>query len=435
MDKDTLEALENALKASPDNVLLRKQVGKALFKNAEYERAKDHFNIILQTEADDEIKLYLAQCYSYLKNYSPALIICEELLKNILSEKLVEVYLQILINDGQLQEAIDQYQFFQIRLPGWKNEEIEAQLKLPAQSQAPGRDAQEADTYNPFLEKPDIDFSKVGGMEEVKDEIRMKIIQPLKNPELFKAYGKKAGGGILMYGPPGCGKTYLSRATAGEIDSRFLSVGIEEVMDMWLGSSEKNLHQKFELARKNTPCVVFFDEIDALGSKRNDLKQSAGRNIINQFLKELDGVNANNDGVLILGATNSPWHMDSAFLRPGRFDRIIFVPPPDKDARAKIIELLLEGKPTQKIDHAKIAAKSEGFSGADLKLLVDMAVEEKLRRSMKSGKVEAIETNDLLAQCKKVRPSTKDWFNTAKNYALYANVSGIYDDIISYLKL
>lgn len=434
MDKETLEALESALSTSPENILLRKQVGKALFKNGEYERAKNHFNIILQTEHDDEIKLYLARSYSYLKHFSPALIICEELLKRSESTEIAAVYIQILINDAQLQEAIDQYKRYQIKAPGWKSEELEAQLKLPTHAhQSTALDGE--DTYNPFLEKPNTDFSKVGGMDDVKDEIRMKIIQPLKNPELFQAYGKKAGGGILMYGPPGCGKTYLSRATAGEIDSRFLSVGIEEIMDMWLGSSEKNLHQKFELARKHTPCVIFFDEIDALGSKRNDLKQSAGRNIINQFLKELDGVNANNDGVLVLGATNSPWHMDSAFLRPGRFDRIIFVPPPDTDARAKILELHLEDKPTQKIDYTKIATKTEGFSGADLKLLVDMAVEEKLRRSMKSGKVEVIETSDLLAQCKKVRPSTKEWFNTAKNYALYANVSGLYDDIISYLKL
>ncbi|WKN32464.1 ATP-binding protein [Porifericola rhodea] len=435
MDKETLEALENALLATPDNVLLRKQVGKGLFKNAEYERAKEHFNIILQKEADHEIKFLLARTYSYLKQYGPALVICEELLKISEEIEVIEFYLQILINDGQLQEAIEQYQFYQAKWGEWKNEAIEAQLKLPSAAVSGSVPGDKEDSYNPFLEKPDTDFSKVGGMEEVKDEIRMKIIQPLQNPELFKAYGKKAGGGILMYGPPGCGKTYLSRATAGEIDSQFMAVGIEEIMDMWLGSSEKNLHEKFEIARKHQPCVLFFDEIDALGSKRNDLKQSAGRNIINQFLKELDGVQSNNEGLLILGATNSPWHMDSAFLRPGRFDRVIFVPPPDQEARKIIMELLMESKPVAKVDYSKIAEKTEGFSGADLKLLVDLSVEDKLKQSMKSGKVEAISTSDLKAQIKRVRPSTKEWFNTAKNYALYSNVSGIYDDIISYLKL
>jgi len=149
----------------------------------------------------------------------------------------------------------------------------------------------------------------------------------------------------------------------------------------------------------------------------------------------MDGINSNNEGVLILGATNSPWHMDSAFLRPGRFDRIIFVPPPDEPAREKIIALLMTEKPANNIDCKKIAAKTEGFSGADLKLLVDLVVEEKLRVSMKTGKIENITTKDLLNACKQVRPSTKEWFNTARNYALYSNTSGIYDDILAYLKL
>lgn len=430
MDKLTLAALEQALEASPENHMLRKQVAKALYEQGEYEKAKNHFNILLQTEAEEETKCFLAKCFLQLKNYSAGIIICEEMLDADPAPEVISLYIQLLIKDGQTEEAVHQYQYYQQKLPHWKDEALEMQLKIPTQSAA---DTDEA--YNPFLEKPDLDFSKVGGMDNVKEEISIKIIQPLQNPDLFKAFGKKAGGGILMYGPPGCGKTFLSRATAGEISAKFLSIGIEEIMDMWLGNSEKNLHEKFEIARKNAPCVLFFDEIDALGSKRNDLKQSAGRNIINQLLKEMDGINSDNEGVLILGATNSPWHMDSAFLRPGRFDRIIFVPPPDEPAREKILSLLMTGKPANAIDHKKIASKTEGFSGADLKHLVDLVVEEKLRASMKIGNIENIETKDMLNACKQVRPSTKEWFNTARNYALYANVSGIYDDILSYLKL
>ncbi|MDN5214623.1 AAA family ATPase [Fulvivirgaceae bacterium BMA12] len=429
MDRVTLEALEQALLASPENTLLRKQVAQGFFGLGDYDKAKEHLNLILQEDPNKESKILLARCYLNLGNHSPGLIICEELLNENVDKEILPVYLQLLINDGQLEEAISQYQSYQLKFPDWNDESIESQLKI-----SPLAPAQEP-AYNPFLEKPDINFDHVGGMENVKDEIRIKIIQPLTNPDLFKAYGKKAGGGILMYGPPGCGKTYLSRATAGEIDSKFLSIGIEEIMDMWLGGSEKNLHEKFEIARKNSPCVLFFDEIDALGSKRNDLKQSAGRNVINQFLKELDGVNSQNEGLLVLGATNSPWHMDSAFLRPGRFDRIIFVPPPDQEAREKILKLQLADKPVNEIDYQKLAAKTNEFSGADIKMLVDLTVEDKLRISMKSGKVEPIRTKDLLSFCKKVRPSTKEWFNTARNYALYSNVSGIYDDIKDYLKL
>ena len=293
----------------------------------------------------------------------------------------------------------------------------------------------ELDEENEFMEKPDISFVDVGGMEKIKEEIRLKIIHPLSNQELYAAYGKKIGGGILLYGPPGCGKTYIAKATAGEINSKFMAVGLDDILDMYLGNSEKNLGYKFNLAREHSPCVLFFDEIDALGSKRNDLRQSAGKNTINQFLNELDGITSDNDGLLILGATNSPWHMDGAFLRPGRFDRIIFVPPPDFEAREKIIEIQLQGKPIEKIDYGKVAKNTEEFSGADIKLLVDLVIEDKLKSSMKTGNIEKIKTKDLIAAAKRVKPSTKLWFNSARNYALYSNSSGLYDDVAAYLKL
>ncbi len=431
MDKTTLEALEAALQSSPDNAALRTQIAKGWYSYGDYEKAKAHFNALVQTTNDIGAKKDLARCYFQLKNYSPSIVICEEILEGEKDPEMMSLHVESLIKSGQTQQAVEQYQEFHEQY-GWFDEGLEKQLKISTQVTDLLSDEGEDDM---FLEKPELDFSGVGGMENVKEEIRMKIIQPLENPELFKAFGKAAGGGILLYGPPGCGKTFISKATAGEISSRFLSVGLEEVLDMWIGNSEKNLHEKFEIARRNTPCVLFFDEIDAVGSKRSDLRQSGGRNLINQFLKELDGVDSQNDGVLILGATNSPWHMDSAFLRPGRFDRIIFVPPPDEKSREAIIALQIKDKPTVDIDCPKIASKTKGFSGADIKLLIDLAAEGSLRASMKSGNIVPITTKDLLKQVKNVRPSTKDWFNTARNYALYSNSSGLYDDILQYLDL
>ena len=435
MDRETLQAFEEALKAAPDNVIIRKQAAKGYFSIGDFEKAKEHLNILLPQSGEFELKLLLAKCYDALKDYSTGIIICEDLLDDSDDHELLSLYIHLLIKDGQQSQAVQRYQYLQEKHSDWEDEELEDILKMK-QYASDGDDHDEEDEEELlFMEKPDIDFSSVGGMDDIKEEIRIKIIHPLHNADLFKAYGKKTGGGILLYGPPGCGKTYLAKATAGEISSKFISVGLEEVLDMWIGNTEKNLHYKFEIARKHNPCVLFFDEIDALGSKRNDLKQSASRNMINQFLRELDGIDTDNEGVLILGATNSPWHMDSAFLRPGRFDRIIFVPPPDEKAREKILKLHLDGKPIDSIDYAKVAAKTNEFSGADIQLLIDMAIEEKLRQSMKTGKIEAISTKDLLKAAKKVRPSTKEWFNTAKNYALYSNSSGMYDDIVNYLKL
>src|SRR6185437_2439539 len=235
------------------------------------------------------------------------------------------------------------------------------------------------------VERPKIGFADVGGMEKVKEEIRLKIIHPLAHPELYKAYGKLIGGGILMYGPPGCGKTHLARATAGEIKAGFISVGINDVLDMWIGNSERNLHQLFEQARRNRPCVLFFDEVDALAASRADMRTSGGRHLINQFLAEMDGVQSSNEGVLILAATNAPWHVDSAFRRPGRFDRIVFVPPPDEEARAEILRIHTRDRPVEAIDYRDLARRTDGFSGADLRAVVERAVEERLREALHKG--------------------------------------------------
>jgi SpoVK/Ycf46/Vps4 family AAA+-type ATPase len=181
--------------------------------------------------------------------------------------------------------------------------------------------------------------------------------------------------------------------------------------------------------------VLFFDEVDALAASRSDMRASAGRHLINQFLNEMDGVYANNEGLLILAATNAPWHVDSAFRRPGRFDSILFVPPPDVPARAAILSIRLKGKPVGTINIDEIVAMTDGFSGADLKGVVDLAIEGKLREALKTGRAAPLENEDLKAAVVKAKPSTVEWFAAARNYALYANQSGTYDDVLKHLKM
>jgi SpoVK/Ycf46/Vps4 family AAA+-type ATPase len=350
---------------------------------------------------------------------------------------------RLLLRDGEVEQAVRQYRQAVAEEPELADVGLEAHLGIDADdldSEVIDGRLRAADGLAPTetpleVERPRVSFADVGGMESVKDEIRLKIIHPLAQPELYKAYGKPIGGGILMYGPPGCGKTHLARATAGEVQAGFISVGLNDVLEMWIGQSERNLHELFELARSKRPCVLFFDEVDALGASRTDMKHSAGRQLINQFLAELDGLDATNEGVLILGATNAPWHLDSAFRRPGRFDRIIFVPPPDVAARAAILRVLLKDKPARDIDYGAIAPKTDAFSGADLKALVDEAIENKLREALRRGVPAPLTTADLLTALKRRKPSTKEWLATARNYALYSNQGGIYDDILAYLKL
>jgi transitional endoplasmic reticulum ATPase len=286
-----------------------------------------------------------------------------------------------------------------------------------------------------LAERPTIKFADVGGMEDIKERIRMSIVYPFQHAEMFAAYGKKAGGGLLMFGSPGCGKTYIARATAGEVGAAFINVGISDVLDMWHGQSEQKLHAIFEAARRLKPTVLFFDEIEALGGNRLDMRQHFQRTLVNQFLAEMDGMEGDNSDILVIGATNSPWHMEPALRRPGRFEHVIFVPPPDEEARREILRLHMAGKPAaEDVDIPRIARETEGFSGADLRALVDTASDRALQDAMRSGKVVPFSTGLLLEALRKRRPSTLDWLSTARNYATYSNEGGLYDEVADYLK-
>ena len=445
MDDDTIRSLRAAVDISPENVPLRRHLAQTLMQSQRFAEAEEEFRAALALAPDDaDLKIGLATAFSHQKKDSHALVIVEELVRH--ADTPPAAYLlhaRLLLRAGDVPFAVTEYKSAVREDATLRDLALEAQLGIDADESAEVVDGRmraawnddEEKLFDVGIERPGIDFSQVGGMEELKEEIRMKIIYPLQHAEMFRAYGKSVGGGILMYGPPGCGKTHLARATAGEIDAAFLAVGINEVLDMWVGNSERNLHEIFETARRSRPCVLFFDEIDALGASRSDMKNTATRHLINQLLAEMDGVQHSNEGVLILAATNAPWHMDSALRRPGRFDRVLFVPPPDEPARAAILEILCAGKPCRQLDYAAAARRAVDFSGADLKAVVDLAVEQKLAEAMKRGVPQPLVTKDLLRAVKKLRPSTKDWFATARNYALYSNQSGTYDDILKYLKV
>jgi SpoVK/Ycf46/Vps4 family AAA+-type ATPase len=433
MKDDTIDSLREALKHSPDNVPLRLLLADTLLTLNRLEEAETEYSTLLKFTNDSKAKVGLAKVFFKKGGYSACNVILEELIDNGTKDiNVFTLYAKGLLKENSLSKAIEAYRKALAIDPGYFDEELDSQLRQKGSNEITDTD-EELD--NRFLQKPNINFSDVGGMEAVKKEIELKIIKPLLHPGLYKAYGKKVGGGMLLYGPPGCGKTFIAKATAGQVNAKFISVTLNDILDMWIGNSEKNLHEIFELARHNIPCVLFIDEIDALGASRGDMKQSSGRHLINQFLQELDGINSTNDGVLIMGATNTPWNLDPAFRRPGRFDRIVFVPPPDVTTRESILRLKLNNKPTGSIDLQGIAKKAENYSGADIDAMIDIAIEQKLESSFSDGIPKPLETNDFISALKKHKPSTQEWFSTAKNFAMFANDSGLYDDILTYMKI
>jgi AAA+ superfamily predicted ATPase len=291
----------------------------------------------------------------------------------------------------------------------------------------PGPAAYDAETAG-------VRLADVGGLTEVKKRLEASFLAPLRNPELRALYGKSLRGGLLLYGPPGCGKTFLAKAVAGELGASFLHVSLADVLDMYIGQSERNVKELFEVARSSAPCVLFLDELDAIGGKRSLNRSSGARTTVNQLLTELDGVGSDNEGVFVLAATNHPWDVDPALRRPGRLDRTLLVLPPDREAREAILRTHLRDRPVERIDTRRLAKATDGFSGADLAHLCESASENALMESVGSGQVRMIGMADFEQALAEIRPSIGPWMETARNVALYANASGEYDDLAKWLR-
>lgn len=284
------------------------------------------------------------------------------------------------------------------------------------------------------IEKAGITLADVGGMEQVKERLEVSFLAPMRNPALRELYGKSLKGGLLLYGPPGCGKTFIARAVAGEMGAGFMNVTLNDILDKYIGESEGNLHELFELARRNTPMVIFLDEIDAIGHRRTRDTSQWLRSVLNQLLQEMDGVGSVNEGVYVLAATNTPWDIDTALRRPGRLDRSVAVLPPDYPARVAILGHGLRRRPVETVDLFKIARETEGFTGADLAHLCESAAEIALMDSVRSGKPRKITMRDLVAAMKQIRPSARQWFESARNVIAYADATDQYAELADYMK-
>ena len=400
---DSLAPLLQALQLSPDNIPLRTHVVREFLKARRYKDVRALAEPLLDTEEKPLGMLAMARA----EQASGRIDAAQDFYRRAIAAD------SALIDEGLEAEL-----------------EPQEALRLTAGGEVVSLQAHEV-----LQSRKTLTFDDIGGMEALKEQLRMNIIYPMQKPEIYEAYGKKVGGGILLYGPPGCGKTHLARAVAGELGAHFLSIGLNEILDMYVGSSERNLSNLFDKARSKAPSVLFIDEIDALGAKRGGSTSSHMKTTTTHFLAEMDGIESNNDKLLVLGATNEPWSVDTAFRRPGRFDRVIFVPPPDKVARAEILKIHANGKnvdPT--VPWESLAGKMEHFSGADIAQVVDESVERAVADAIRSGDLRPVVHSDFKVALKSRRPTTLEWLRRSRNYVNFANKDGHYDDLADFLK-
>ena len=256
-----------------------------------------------------------------------------------------------------------------------------------------------------LIERPTTTWEDIGGLQELKQHLKEAVEWPLKNPKMFTNMGIKPPRGILIYGPPGTGKTMLAKAVAHESEANFISVKGPEVINKYVGESEKAVRKIFEKARQAAPTIIFFDEIDSIAPRRGaDIGSSVTERIVNTLLVEMDGLEELAD-VVVIAATNRPDLMDPSLLRPGRFDRIIAAPMPSKEARKAILQVHIGKVPTKDVDIDKLVEKTEGYSGADICGLVREAAMHALRKNNEAKKVTDADFEEAL---KKVSPSLKE---------------------------
>lgn len=442
MNEAAIAQLTEALRQSPDNVALRLVLVRMLLDSGDDARAGQTAAYLEPSAVASPVdRRTVADALHRSGNAAAALVFLEA----DDDPKALIVKARVLVALERMAEARNAYERAISANPALEDADLKRAVNTtirvlsrdgqPALKVIANENTDEADVLRLLAPAADkVAFKDVGGLSAVKKTIHRKIILPFQKPSLFQRFKKRAGGGILFYGPPGCGKTLLARATAGEVDAAFYSVSIADVLDMYIGESERKLHAIFEKARREAPAVLFFDEIEALGGKRQYSREGTSAKIVSQFLAEMDGFAQDNQGVLVLGATNVPWAVDPAFRRPGRFDRVVFIPPPDQEARASILELLLADRPTaDDIDVHTLAERTSGFSGADLRELIETGADEAIEESLGAGEPVPLKMAHLKTALQERRATTLEWLTTARNYARYSNESGQYDEVLEFL--
>ena len=259
----------------------------------------------------------------------------------------------------------------------------------PSNSSAPASEAEGEQSAKQWIlrEKPSLRFTDVAGLEDVKQDIRLKMIYPFEHADLAERFGIRAGGGILLYGPPGTGKTMLARATAGEIDATFFRISPADVLSKWVGEAEQNIKKLFDAAAAEPRSIIFIDEIEALVPARRDEGSSVMQRVVPQILQGVEGFDKKaGRPILLMGATNVPWQLDPAMLRPGRFDEKVYIPLPDLASRRAMLDIYMGKRPVASdVNLDALAQRLDGYSGADIRYVCDRAATVPFLQSVASG--------------------------------------------------
>lgn len=258
-------------------------------------------------------------------------------------------------------------------------------------------------------EKPNFGFDRIAGLDDVKEEIRLKMIYPFNHPELARKYGIGVGGGVLLYGPPGTGKTMMAKAVAHEVEATFFVISPAQVLSKWVGEAEQNVQKLFDAATSEAKSVIFIDEIEALVPRRKSDGSSVMQRVVPQILQELEGFDRKGDrALLFIGATNKPWMLDEAMLRPGRFDTRIYLGLPDPPALYRLLEIYFGDRPlSDDVDFSRLCDRLDGYSGADIKNIAQQAAAIPFMESVAGAEPRPIAMKDIEKVIESTPPSVK----------------------------
>jgi hypothetical protein len=310
----------------------------------------------------------------------------------------------------------------------------------PEVAPVPDLRAQAAALIGPLglqIENPGITLADVGGTVSVKQWLVGAVLGAPVERTSRRRLGQAMRGGLLEYGPPGCGKTFIARAIAGELGASFLAVDLPRVLEVRVGEGQRSLHDVFQAARMCVPCLLFLDELDAIGDGPSSHNRPAGGGVVEQLVAELQAVSEEQEAVTVVAASENPWDVDPLLRQPERLDRRLLVLPPDREARETIMARALQGhQVAESLNLAALAGRTEGFSAADLILLCETAIEVATGGSLAGGPSDRpVALDDFNHALLRVQPSPPAWLALARDFVLYAGHGGVYDDLLAYLRV